>query len=105
MAIVPASIRMRIVCMSLLLLEDGACFEKPVTMVKALATRRPKMSVSLLSPDQGLPKLFSEPETESENRTVERRIPLEPVGSAAALVVLRERPIPHHSLGVGAEQW
>ena len=35
---------------------------------------------------------------------MERRIPLEPVGSAAALVVLRERPIPHHGLGVGAEQ-
>ena len=44
-------------------------------MVKALATGRPKMPMSLLSPDQGLLKLFSEPETESENRAVERHPP------------------------------
>ena len=57
-AIVPASIRMRIVCMSLLLLEDRACFREPVAMVKALATRRPKMPVSLPSPDRNLPRMF-----------------------------------------------
>jgi hypothetical protein len=41
-------------------------------MVKALATHRTKMPVSLPSPDRDLPRMFSEPETESENRAVER---------------------------------